>query len=68
MPQFTNLSYGTTVTLEALDPTSGAAVTGVVFTNVDIWADVGETASGAQDTTGPFVLVPGQGFGGDTNT
>lgn len=59
MPQFTNLSYGTTVTLEALDPTSGAAVTGVVFDAVEIWADVGEIGGGTQNTSGPFMLVPG---------
>ena len=36
MPQFTELGYSTTVTLEALDPTTGADVSGVVVSNVGV--------------------------------
>lgn len=60
MPQFTQLGYNTTVVLEAIDPTTGAAVSGVVVSNVDIWADVEDSgAGGGGFTVGPYMLVPG---------
>ena len=66
MPQFTQLGYNTSVYLEALDPTTGDAVSGVVVSNVDLWADIGEVPSpGGQANLGGFQLVPGTGFGGD---
>lgn len=40
MPQFAALPYGAEVVFEAIDPTTGDAVTGVVFSAVSIWADV----------------------------
>ena len=60
MPQFTQLGNQAIVTLEALDPTTGAVVTGVVVTNVDIYADVAAIdTSGPGAATGPYMLVPG---------
>lgn len=57
MPQFTQLGYGTTITLEALDPTTGAAVTGVAFTAVEIWADVEDnTGAGGLNVANPILL------------
>jgi hypothetical protein len=57
MPQFTNLGYGPTITIEALDPTHGAAVTGVVFTAVEIWADVEDNpGSGGLNVANPILL------------
>ena len=47
MPQFTQLGYSCEVVLEALDPTDGSAVTGVVFSAVELWADVGVSAADA---------------------
>ncbi len=68
MPQFTQLGYNTTVVLEAIDPTTGAAVAGVAVTNVEIWADVSDATAGGGGgggvgglTAGPFMLVPGPG-------
>lgn len=40
MPQFAALPYGAEIVLEAINPTTGGAVTGVVFNAVSIWADV----------------------------
>lgn len=55
MPQFTNLSNGTTVSLEALDPTTMAPVTGVDFVAVEIWADVGDTGPVTLDVPPPLL-------------
>lgn len=51
MPQFTNLGYNTTVTLEALDPTTGAPVDGVAVSAVEIWADITEGDGGVGNIT-----------------
>lgn len=61
MPQFTQLGYNTTVTLEAIDPTTGAAVNGVVVSNVDLWVDIEDAGGGGGGsfTVGPFMAVPG---------
>lgn len=60
MPQFAQLGYNTTVVLEAIDPTTGNAVSGVTVSNVDIWAEVDTTDVGGNPVVvGPFMLVPG---------
>lgn len=62
MPQLTELGYNTTIVLEAIDPTTGNPVNGVVVSNVDIWADISDLGSGGGTVvspTGPFMLVPG---------
>lgn len=63
MPQFTQLGVNAKIDLEALDPTTGDPVDGVVVSNVDIYADVvsADGASGNQGALGPFMLVPGPG-------
>lgn len=61
MPQFTQLGNNALIVMEAIDPTSGAAVTGVKFTQVDIYADVQDAPGGGNDKSGPFMLVPGPG-------
>jgi hypothetical protein len=65
MPQFTQLGVNARIDVEALDPTTGDPVDGVVVTLVDIYADVTEPPAGASGqpgggfTVGPFMLVPG---------
>lgn len=62
MPQFAQLGYNTTVVLEALDPVTGAAVSGVTASGVELWADVtlGTTDTGGSTfTPGPYMLVAG---------
>lgn len=60
MPQFTQLGSATQVVLEAIDPTTGLAVSGVVVSGVDIWADVNDGPGGSgANVTGAFMLVPG---------
>ena len=65
MPQFTQLGVNARIDVEALDPTTGLPVDGVVVTLVDIYADVsapspdaGGSGSGGS-VVGPFMLVPG---------
>ena len=45
MPQFSALPYGAQIVFEALDPATGAAVTGVAISNVSIWADVSDATT-----------------------
>lgn len=60
MPQFAQLGYNTTVVLEAIDPSTGAAVSGVTVSNVDIWAEVDTSDTGGGGfTVGPYMLIPG---------
>lgn len=62
MPAFTQLGYNTTVVVEALDPTTGAPITGVTVSGVELWADVtaGQADAGAFSyTPGPFMLTAG---------
>jgi hypothetical protein len=65
MPQFTQLGVNARIDVEALDPTTGLPVDGVVVTVVDIFADVTEPppditgTPGPGSTIGPFMLVPG---------
>lgn len=62
MPQFTQLGYNTTVSLEALDPTTGDPVDGVEASAVEIWADVEPGDAGPKPQpliVGPYMLVPG---------
>lgn len=63
MPQFTQLGVNARIDVEALDPTTGAAVTGVTVTNVDIYADVLDAPTSTDSTVqaGPFVLIHGPG-------
>ena len=60
MPQFTQLGSNTQVVLEAIDPSTGLAVSGVVVAGVDIWADVSDGPGGTgTGVAGAFMLVPG---------
>ena len=60
MPQFTQLGNNALLVLEAIDPTTGGAVTGVKYTKVEIYADIADAPeSGPQGVAGPFMLVPG---------
>ncbi len=63
MPQLTQLGVNARIDVEALDPTTGAAVDGVSVTVVDIWADIvnpplAENVAAGM-VVGPFMLVPG---------
>jgi hypothetical protein len=60
MPPDTELDNGCTVTFDAIDPTTGAAVAGVQFTDGVLYVDVTE-GSAADLQSGPFMLVPGPG-------
>lgn len=60
MPQFTQLGYNTSVVLEALDPTTGAAVSGVTVSAVEIWADVtlvSDSNPAPGVVVGPYMLI-----------
>lgn len=65
MPQFTQLGVNARIDVEALDPSTGLPVDGVVVTLVDIYADVTEPPTdpgridGRGATVGPYMLVPG---------
>lgn len=61
MPPDLDLGDGYVIRLAALDPTTGAAVTGVVVTDVSIFGtNLGATAA-SSFAYGPFMLVPGPG-------
>ena len=59
MPQLCDLPDGYIVRWNALDPATGAVVSGVVVSNVSIYGMAIGTA--ADVTFGPFKLVPGPG-------
>ena len=65
MPQFTQLGVNAQIDVEALDPTTGLPVDGVVVTLVDLYCDVtappasSSNADGGTSFVGPFMLVPG---------
>ena len=72
MPQFTELGYNATIVLEAIDPTTGDPVDGVVVSSVDIYADIVDASSTSTGPTpqpfavGLYPLTPGAGT--DTST
>lgn len=55
----TTLDAGCTVTFEALDPTTGATVTGVVVSNVALYGlnDTADAASTLPDAPAPLYTV-----------
>jgi hypothetical protein len=61
MPADLDLPDGYTVTWAAVDPTTGADVSGVVVSNVSIFGTALGTGSGDGGVVGPFMLVPGPG-------
>jgi hypothetical protein len=62
LPRDTIIGDGWTIEWDAVDPTTGASVSGVVVTQANITAEdmSGGGGSGAFET-GPFMLVPGPG-------
>jgi hypothetical protein len=52
------LTDGQQVVIEARDPTSGAAVSGVTVSNINIYG-LDLTADTTGSLTGPFMWVPG---------
>jgi hypothetical protein len=61
MPDNVDIGASFTLQIAALDPTTGAAVSGVKFSNMAIEAD---NLGGGDLTSGPFLpfmLVPGPG-------
>jgi len=58
---------GSMIKLEAISPTTGAAITGVKVSAVAIYA-IDKTEEIGQLESGPFVLVPGPGAGGPSET
>lgn len=60
MPPDTELDNGCTVVFDAIDPTTGASVSGVTFTAGVLYVDVTQ-GSVENLQSGPFMLVPGPG-------
>lgn len=60
MPPDTELDYGCQVVFDAIDPVSGASVSGVLFTGGVLYVDVTQ-GDVTQLSVGPFMLVPGPG-------
>lgn len=58
LPPDLNLQAGYVIRVNALDPTTGAEVTGVTVTDFAIYCD---NLTGADLGAGAFVLVPGPG-------
>ncbi len=58
LPDALDLPAGYTIRFTALDPTTGALVSGVTVSAASILAD-SLGAGGEALTTGPFMLVPG---------
>lgn len=62
LPQLCDLPDGYVVQFAALDPGTGATVSGVTVSNVSIFGTLLVTsATGGTGTEGPFMLVPGPG-------
>lgn len=64
MPQFTQLGVNARIDVEALDPTTGAPVSGVTVTTVDIYADVLDAPASdgsSRLAAGPFMFISGPG-------
>lgn len=61
MPSDLDLPDGYIVTWAAVDPTTGADVSGVVVSNVSLFGTMLGTGDGGGVTVGPFMLVPGPG-------
>lgn len=61
LPQDCQLDAGYTITFEAIDPTTGAAISGVTVTDALIFGTPLGGSSGAELASGPFMLVPGPG-------
>lgn len=59
MPQLMDLPDGYIVQWAAIDPTTGADVTGVIVQNVSIFGTLLGGTGG--ESVGPFMLVPGPG-------
>jgi hypothetical protein len=55
------LTDGWKVTIAAVDPTTGADVSGVKITEALIQVEVIEGVGGESLNSGPFMLVPGPG-------
>lgn len=53
------LKDGMQVVFEAIDPTSGAPVSGVRISNATLYVREPEGASDTTPPAGPFMLVPG---------
>lgn len=60
MPPDTELDNGCTVVFDAIDPATGATVSGVKFSAGVLYVDVTQGDVGAL-ASGPFMLVPGPG-------
>ena len=56
-----DLPDGYRVVFAAVDPATGAAVSGVTVTDVSIFGTILGTGSGTETVLGPFMLVPGPG-------
>ena len=56
------LTYGCTVSWEAIDPTTGATITGVVIRDATLYGNpLPPRDAGPIAPVGPYMLVPGPG-------
>lgn len=61
MPPYLDLPAGYVLRVNAIDPTTGAQVTGVTLTSVSITIENLGGGSASALESGPFMLVPGPG-------
>lgn len=61
MPQHLDLDLACKIIFEAVDPTTGAAVSGVTISNALIRVDSQVGAADGKLSSGAFVLIPGPG-------
>lgn len=57
-PHVITIGAGYQIVFQALDPTTGNAVTGVTVSNVSVFGDDGRDIT--SELLGPFMFVPGQ--------
>lgn len=61
LPEDVIIGDGWSVEWDAVDPVTGASVSGVVVTDANITAAGDGSSGGVPFTSGPFMLVPGPG-------
>lgn len=60
LPEDVVIGDGWTVEWDAVDPNTGASVSGVIVSDANVTA-ADESAGGSSGPLGPFMLVPGPG-------
>ena len=68
LPEDLIIGENWTIIWDAVDPVTGASVAGVKVSNANVVGSSALPGSTADETLGPFLLVPGGGFGGSEVT